>query len=97
LKPDTIVKLRDAFTMAADALQSELEASAPQDLINIDAITWETLQGERGPYQKSDDFNNPEFKRLHKALNEHNGKMRINNFFIWTFQNGVSIGRKPKT
>ena len=95
MKPDTIVKLRDAFTMAADALQTELEAMSPQDSINLETITWQTAQGEKGQYEKSDDVNNAEFKHLLKVLSEHDGKMRIGNFFLWTFQNGSTVGRKP--
>jgi protein gp37 len=94
MKPETVLKLRDAFIMASDALQEELQSMAPVETIDLNKIAWVNAEGDKGPYQKSEDLNNQEFKRLLKALEEHSGKMQIDQFFLWTFQNGTTIGRK---
>ena len=43
MKPETIVKLRDAFIMASDALQEELEKMAPTSVKQEAAVKEETF------------------------------------------------------
>jgi len=100
MKPDTIVKLRDAFIMASDALQEELEAQAPKGKVDLTAdltgIVWEAAVGPKGAYEKTDDTNNVKYKQLLKAVQEHQGKLTIDNYFVWVFDNGHTIARRPK-
>lgn len=63
---------------------------------NPNNIKWTEAQGAKGPYQRSDDVNNLDFKRLSKDLAEHNGNLTKNGFFYWKFQNGTTIGRKQR-
>ena len=67
MKPDTIVKLRDAFTMASEALQEELESQAPKDEKSTPAVleqtfttlTYEKHTGDKlGEYETATEKNN---------------------------------------
>ena len=62
-----------------------------------DQIKWEEAQGTAGPYQRSEDANNPEFKLMLKDLAAHNGKLTRDGWFYWTFQNGTTVGRKKRS
>ncbi|MEM2767999.1 MAG: hypothetical protein QXQ47_06785, partial [Candidatus Bathyarchaeia archaeon] len=64
---------------------------------NPSAIKWEKAQGARGEYEKSEDVNNPEFKKMLKDLAEHKGRLSRDGFFYWTYKNGSTVGRKPKS
>jgi hypothetical protein len=67
---------------------------------NIDAISWKDRTGEKGAFQLSEDVNNNDHKQLLAFLGQHAGG-RITtkdsagrSWFVWTFQNGATIGRK---
>lgn len=101
MKPDTIVKLRDAFTMASLALQEELESQMPKDektksTVNLNAIKWQPATGPHGAYEKTLDLTNPEYGKLYAELIQHDGKMTLDGWFIWAFGEGGGIGRKLK-
>jgi hypothetical protein len=64
---------------------------------DIEKISWVPKQGDKGPYEQSDDINNHNHKELLKDLAAHKGKMAIGQFFVWTFQNGSTIGRKKRS
>jgi hypothetical protein len=68
------------------------ESTKDYDMGNI---KWTEAQGTSGPYQRSEDVNSLDHKALLQDLAAHKGKMRKNGFFIWTFKNGYTIGRKP--
>jgi hypothetical protein len=59
-------------------------------------IKWEKAQGPSGEFEKSEDFNNPEFKAMLKDLQSHRGKLTRNGMFYWTFKNGSTVGRKKR-
>ena len=63
---------------------------------NPENIKWEQIQGNRGPYERSSDVNNPDFKALLKELASHEGRMTKNGYFYWIFKNGSTIGRKKR-
>jgi len=63
---------------------------------NPDKIKWEKAEGSKGEFEKSEDFNNPEFKKMLKDLAEHNGKLTRNGVFYWVFKNGSTVGRKKR-
>jgi hypothetical protein len=67
-----------------------------KNLWNPDKIKWEKAEGASGPYERSEDVNNPEFKALLKDLAAHNGRLTREGFFYWTFKNGATIGRKKR-
>jgi len=49
---------------------------------NPDGIRWVKAEGSKGEFEKSEDFNNPEFKKMLKDLAEHNGKLTRDGVFI---------------
>jgi len=62
-----------------------------------DKIKWEDAEGSSGKYQRSEDFNNPEFKAMLKDLQAHGGKLTRNGYFYWVFKNGSTVGRKKRS
>jgi hypothetical protein len=67
--------------------QSDLPADTEE-------IHWTAQIGAKDEYEKSVDTNNPRHQALLKTLVAHQGAMRSDNWFIWTFDDGVTIGRK---
>jgi len=63
---------------------------------NPEKIKWEPAKGQSGPYERSDDINNPEFKAMLKDLAAHHGRLTRNGYFYWTFKNGSTVGRKRR-
>lgn len=61
---------------------------------DMSKIAWVKAEGTKGPYEKTDDVNNNDYKALRKDLKEHGGKFRKAGYFIWVFRNGTTIGRK---
>jgi len=59
-------------------------------------IEWIQAEGSKGPYERSEDVNNLEFKAMLKDLASHSGKTQRNGYFYWTFQNGSTVGRKKR-
>jgi hypothetical protein len=63
---------------------------------NPGKIRWVESEGFKGPFEKSEDFNNLEFKHMLKDLAAHNGKLSRNGFFYWVYRNGSTVGRKKR-
>jgi len=63
---------------------------------NPDAIEWVKAEGFKGNYERSEDVNNSEFKKMLKDLAEHNGKLTRDGVFYWVFKNGSTVGRKRR-
>jgi hypothetical protein len=63
---------------------------------NPDVIKWVKAEGSKGEFEKSEDFNNPEFKKMLKDLAEHDGKLTRDGVFYWVFKNGSTVGRKKR-
>lgn len=63
---------------------------------NPDAIKWVKAEGFKGDYERSEDVNNLEFKKMLKDLGEHKGKLMREGYFYWTFKNGSTVGRKKR-
>lgn len=59
-------------------------------------IRWEAAEGSAGAYERSEDVNNAEFKKMIRDLQAHGGKMVHDGFFYWTFRNGSIVGRKQR-
>lgn len=93
-----LVKLRDGLQMAVDGITEYLEKRAPADRPTWDPskIAWKEAQGTKGPYERSEDVNNPEFKPMLKDLAAHDGKLNRKGYFYWLFENGHTVGRKKK-
>jgi hypothetical protein len=59
-------------------------------------IKWEQAEGQSGPYERSEDTDNPEFKAMLKDLQAHSGRLTREGWFYWVFQNGAMVGRKKR-
>lgn len=57
-------------------------------------IKWTSDEGFKGPYEKTEDYNSPDYKALLADLQAHKGKLTRDGIFYWTFENGTTIGRK---
>jgi hypothetical protein len=64
--------------------------------VDLEKIKWTEAEGPKGKFDKSEDANNSEFKKLVKTLAEHDKKMTIGSYFVWLFENGSTIGRKKR-
>lgn len=98
---DFLIKVRDAACMIKDACEERIEELAPKnvksDLVpDLDGVIWNAATGPRGSYEKTEDVDNPAYKRLLNAIKEHQGKMVIDNHFVWLFDDNKTIGKKPK-
>jgi hypothetical protein len=76
---------------AADLLNQD----EPEPVWDPDKIAWTNDNGPSGPYQRSEDINNLQFKNMLKDLAAHGGRMRKGNYFYWVFKSGSVVGRKP--
>jgi len=99
---DSLVKIRDGAQMILDGVNEILESmspySKPSDVTpDLAGVMWKAATGDKGPDEKSEeDLNNPNYKLLLKALQEHSGKMSAGNYFVWTFSDNKTIGRKKR-
>lgn len=59
---------------------------------NPKKIVWKPALGRKGPYEKSEDVNNVEFKKMLKEINSNGGKLNRDGKFYWTFYNGYTVG-----
>ncbi len=75
-------------------LQLEGKQAKPKSLWDPRLIEWVLAEGEKGPYERSEDVNSLQFKELLKDLAKHDGKFFRNGYFYWAFKNGHVVGRK---
>ena len=75
-------------------LKGESIAEPEKPRYDMSKIRWEQTQGSSGPYEKSSDVDNVDFKNLLKDVQAHSGKMTVGDYFVWVFQNGSTLGRK---
>jgi hypothetical protein len=95
------IKLRDAAALILDGANAVLEVLGPPEnrqssAYDVAKIKWESAEGPKGVYEKSDDINNPNHKALLQDLQAHKGKMNIAGSFYWLFENQKTVGRKPR-
>ena len=97
---ESLVKLRDAFRMASEAINEYVDSFAPKETAgftwNPDKIKWVWAEGTSGPYERSEDVNSIDFKEMLKDLGEHKGKFQREGYFYWAFQKAAVVGRKKK-
>ncbi len=95
---ESLVKLRDAFSMASEALNDYIDTIRPTQSGTFDPekIKWQKADGANGPYEKSEDVNSPDHKELLHDLSLHNGKVTRDGYFYWVFTNQYTVGRKRK-
>lgn len=101
---EALVKIRDGHRMIADAFDEYLETLAPQaghpeaaKSYDIEKIKWQDAKGDKGPFQKSIDFDSLDHKQLLKDAQAHKGKLTVQGWFVWVFQDGSTLGRKKRS
>jgi hypothetical protein len=57
-------------------------------------IPWIDRENEKGKFQVSEDYSNPEHKALLKFLNEAGGCVASEGWFYWIYRDGATVGRK---
>ena len=96
-KIELLAKTRDGHRMIADAIDEYLETCAPkfaQDLIpDLSLMVWRATMGPKGKFEICEDVANPRYRELQTCLRQHNGKMTLQGFFVWTLADG-KIARK---
>ena len=94
---ELLLKLRDHFQAIADAYDQELEQCAPPETArnSLDEITWTKAEGKKGPYERAEEQDSVAFRALINDLDEQQGKLQREGYFIWLFSDGKTIGRKP--
>jgi len=81
----------------AEKVEEALTRGSVKLPFDASKIHWQQRQGEKGPFELSEDTGNPEHKALLKFLNEYaGGCINSEGFFYWVFSNGSTIGRKQK-
>ena len=67
---------------------------------NLEKIPWIQAEGKKGIYQKYPAFKQKpsmtvDYINLLEDLKQHNGKLTRNGFFMWLFDDNVTVARKP--
>jgi hypothetical protein len=72
--------------------------SSPKLPFDVSKIRWEDRENEKGKFQMSEDYGNPEHKALLKFLDEHVPSKCVTSegWFYWVYREGSKIGRKLK-
>ena len=61
---------------------------------DLNKIQWQHSQGKSGPFERSVDRDNPEFKKVVNALLEQR-TMVVNGWYVWLFKDDETLGKKP--
>lgn len=95
---EALLNFSDALENATLVLKQAIGAKQEpnQALWDPSKIKWEEATGNAGPYERSEDTDNLDFKALVKDLAEHEGKLSHDGMFYWLFQNGTTVGRKKR-
>lgn len=91
-----LVKLRDGAQTIADAANEYLDTKSPFPDWNPLKVKWQQAEGSKGTYEKSEDANNVEFRKMHEDLQEHGGTLTREGYFYWLFRNRCTVGRKKR-
>jgi len=78
----------------AAKVQGSNPRSEPKSEWDPRKIKWTSAEDSKGQYERSEDTNNAEFRKMLKDLAAHKGKLYRNGLFYWTFPTGAIVGRK---
>lgn len=96
---DAIFELVNAQEAGIAAFKQRLgdkKGVAQRPSWNQNKIKWQQAEGSSGPYERSEDVDNQEFKAMLMDLAKHKGKLMPNGWFYWMFKNGSTVGRKKR-
>jgi hypothetical protein len=73
-------------------------SASPKLPFDVGKIKWQDRENEKGKFQVSEDYSNPEHKQLLRFLNEHVPSKCITSgeYFYWVYPSGAKIGRKVR-
>jgi hypothetical protein len=98
---EAVIQDESQLEFAKDSLEALLDLwvkgeSLTEPSWDPNKINWEPAEGTSGPYERSEDVNNPEFKAMLKDLSDHKGRLTRDGHFYWLFKNGCTVGRKKR-
>lgn len=97
---EVLVDFLNAVEAAAVGAKHRLKEAKVPEIAgftwNPDKIKWVQAEGTSGPYERSEDVDNLEFKAMLKDLAGHQGKFQREGYFYWAFQKASVVGRKQK-
>ena len=99
---DCLVKIRDGLAMAAEGINDWLETLAPPGTsptglsYDVNKIQGQRTEGPKGIYDKITDDKSLDYQGLLKDLQAHKGRMNVDGAFYWLWDDGKTIGRKPR-
>lgn len=75
------------------------DAEKPQ--WNPETIKWQKTQGFKGEYERyplegEKIESTPDYRLLLEDLKKHDGRLTRDGWFYWVFEDGSTIGRKPR-
>ena len=91
-----LVDFCNALESACVNLKQQLTELHDSQAWDPDRIQWVVAEGSRGPYERSEDRDNVEFRHLLQDLAAHNGNLTRDGYFYWAFKNGSTVGRKQR-
>lgn len=86
----------EAGITAAKRQIAENKGVAEEDSWDPAKIQWVVTEGNKGPYEWSEDVNSTDFRLLGRQLTQHEGKLSRDGYFYWLFTNGSTVGRKKR-
>lgn len=92
IRPVLII-LNDLLTIVHEKLSFFLECLEPSDFskYDIEKIVWT----KETDYEKAIEQDCKDFRVLVNVLEDHNGKIRIGNYFFWILPTENAIMRRP--
>jgi hypothetical protein len=77
-------------------VQTILGGTKPSTKLPFDMnkIKWQQKTGDKGDFELSEDYDCQDHKELLKFLADAGGRVRTEGYFVWTFVNMKTIGRK---
>ena len=93
---ESFLEFLNAVEAGIYAARNRIKTSKALVDSDVTKIKWITAEGPKGTYERCEDVNNLEFKKLLKDLVAHKNQLTQNGYFYWLFQNGTTVGRKKR-
>jgi hypothetical protein len=90
----SVEALLDAWLSGKSIVEEPKVKGSTKLPFDASKIPWIDRENEKGKFQVSEDYGNPDHKALLKFLNEAGGCVASEGWFYWIFRNGSTVGRK---
>jgi hypothetical protein len=95
--------LKSHLYLATQLIDQRIREKKSTSLVSMldwtmENINWMEAMGKSGPYQRADPDENPnnrDFEFMLEDLVTKGGKMEHGGYFLWKFENSLTVGRKP--